>query len=113
MAAFYFDSSVLAKLYHSEVGTPKVVAIVEAGGAEIRISPLPAVELRSVFESMYPRPVSRSSRQPSVRSEQYAFSTSVYARLAQRLSGFITERPSISATLHRAVSAATKRSINS
>ena len=39
----------MAKLYHPEVGTPKVVEIIEAVGAQIRISRLTVVELRSVF----------------------------------------------------------------
>ena len=49
MSAYYFDTSALAKLYHLEVGTPKVVEIVEAIGAQVRISRLSVVELRSVF----------------------------------------------------------------
>ena len=49
MSADFFDTSALAKLYHPEVGTPKVVEIAEAGGAQLRISRLTVVELRSVF----------------------------------------------------------------
>jgi predicted nucleic acid-binding protein len=49
LSAYYFDTSALAKLYHLEVGTPKVVEIVEAIGAQVRISRLSVVELRSVF----------------------------------------------------------------
>ena len=49
MSAYFFDTSALAKLYHPEVGTPKVVEIAEAAGAQIRISRLTVVELRSVF----------------------------------------------------------------
>ncbi len=49
MSAYFFDTSALAKLYHPEVGTPKVVEIIEAVGAQIRISRLTVVELRSVF----------------------------------------------------------------
>ena len=37
------------KLYHAEVGTARVVEIAEAGGAQLRISRLTVVELRSVF----------------------------------------------------------------
>jgi predicted nucleic acid-binding protein len=44
-----FDTSALAKLYHPEIGTPKVVEIVETVGVQIQISRLTAVELRSVF----------------------------------------------------------------
>ena len=49
MAAYFFDSSALAKLYHPEVGTPKVDRIVQATDSEIGISRLTAVELPSVF----------------------------------------------------------------
>jgi len=49
LSAYFFDTSALAKLYHPEVGTPKVVEIIEAVGAQIRISRLTVVELRSVF----------------------------------------------------------------
>jgi predicted nucleic acid-binding protein len=49
LAAYFFDTSALAKLYHPEVGTSKVVEIVQARGAQVRISRLTVVELRSVF----------------------------------------------------------------
>ena len=49
MSAYFFDTSALAKLYHPEVGTPEVVELVEAKGAQVRISRLTVVELRSVF----------------------------------------------------------------
>ena len=49
MSSYFFDTSALAKLYHPEIGTPKVVEIVEAVGVQIRISRLTVVELRSVF----------------------------------------------------------------
>lgn len=49
MPGYFFDTSALAKLYHPEIGTPKVVQIIEAVGAQIRISRLTVVELRSVF----------------------------------------------------------------
>ena len=49
MSGYFFDTSALAKLYHPEIGTPKVVEIVEAVGVQIRISRLTVVELRSVF----------------------------------------------------------------
>jgi predicted nucleic acid-binding protein len=49
LAAYFFDTSALAKVYHQEVGTPKVVEIVDAIGAQVRISRLTVVELRSVF----------------------------------------------------------------
>ena len=49
MAAYYFDSSALAKFYHPEVGTPAVDRIIQAADNKIRISRLTAVELPSVF----------------------------------------------------------------
>jgi predicted nucleic acid-binding protein len=49
LAAYFFDTSALAELYHPEVGTPEVVEIAEAIGAQVRISRLTVVELRSVF----------------------------------------------------------------
>ena len=49
MAAYYFDSSALAKFYHPETGTPAVDQIIQAAGNTIRISRLTVVELPSVF----------------------------------------------------------------
>jgi hypothetical protein len=49
LSAYFYDTGALAKLYHPEIGTPKVVEIVEASGAQVQISRLTAVELRSVF----------------------------------------------------------------
>jgi len=49
LAAYFFDTSALAKLYHPEVGTPEVDEIVGAAGAQVRISRLSVVELPSVF----------------------------------------------------------------
>jgi predicted nucleic acid-binding protein len=49
LAAYFFDSSALAKLYDPEVGTPEVDRIVEHAGNQIRISRLTVVELPSVF----------------------------------------------------------------
>lgn len=49
MASYFFDTSALAKRYHQEVGTPEVEQIFQAVGAEIMISRLAVVELRSVF----------------------------------------------------------------
>jgi len=49
LSSYFFDTSALAKLYHPEIGTPKVVEIVETVGVQIQISRLTAVELRSVF----------------------------------------------------------------
>jgi hypothetical protein len=49
LPGYFFDTSALAKLYHAEVGTPKVDEIVEAAGTQVLISRLTVVELRSVF----------------------------------------------------------------
>lgn len=49
MAAYFFDSSALPKLYHPEVGTREVDRLVQAPGSRTRISRLSVVELPSVF----------------------------------------------------------------
>jgi predicted nucleic acid-binding protein len=49
VAAYFFDSSALAKLYHPEVGTPEIDEIVQMPGSQVRISRLTVVELPSVF----------------------------------------------------------------
>ena len=49
MAAYFFDSSALAKLYHREIGTEEVDRIVSAPGNQVRLSRLAVVELSSVF----------------------------------------------------------------
>jgi predicted nucleic acid-binding protein len=49
LAAYFFDSSALAKLYHPEAGTPAVDQIIQAAENKIRISRLTVVELPSVF----------------------------------------------------------------
>jgi hypothetical protein len=49
LAAYFFDSSALARLYHPEVGTPEVGKIVRTRGIQVRISRLTVVELPSVF----------------------------------------------------------------
>ena len=49
MAAYFFDSSALAKFYHPEVGTPEVDRIFRTPGIQVRISRLTVVELPSVF----------------------------------------------------------------
>ena len=49
MAAYFFDSSALAKRYHPEVGTSKVDQIVQEATSQIRISRLTVVELASVL----------------------------------------------------------------
>jgi len=45
----FFDSSALAKLYHSEIGTPTVDQLVRTTGNRVRISRLTVVEMSSVF----------------------------------------------------------------
>lgn len=49
MARYFFDSSALAKRYHPEIGTPKVLSIFQESGREIRISRLSFLEIQSVF----------------------------------------------------------------
>ena len=49
MARYFFDSSALAKRYHPELGTPKVLWIFGERGREIRISNLSFLEIQSVF----------------------------------------------------------------
>ena len=49
MPADFFDARALAELYHAEVGTPKLVEIAEASGAQLRASRLTVVELRYGF----------------------------------------------------------------
>jgi len=38
LAAYYFDSSALAKFYHPAVGTPAVDRIIQSADNKIRIS---------------------------------------------------------------------------
>ena len=49
MARYLFDSSALAKRYHPEAGTSKVLAIFAESHKEVRISKLTFVEVQSVF----------------------------------------------------------------
>ena len=49
MPAYFFDSSALVKLYHSEVGTPVVDDLVTAANNRVRISRLAPAELMSAF----------------------------------------------------------------
>ena len=49
MAGYFFDSSALAKLYHPELGTPKVLQIFSQPERKILISRLTLVEIQSVF----------------------------------------------------------------
>jgi uncharacterized protein len=49
MADYFFDSSALAKHYHTEVGSPKVEGLLAEAGARYLISRLTVIELQSVF----------------------------------------------------------------
>ena len=49
MPSYFFDSSALAKRYHSKVGTETVDEIIQAADSTIRISRLTMVEMASVF----------------------------------------------------------------
>ncbi len=49
MAAFFFDSSALAKRYHVESGTAAVLAIFDLEESRIFVSRLSLVEIRSAF----------------------------------------------------------------
>jgi predicted nucleic acid-binding protein len=51
MARYFMDTSALVKLYHAEVGTSTVRAIVAEPGGELLISRLAAVEMLSAFAS--------------------------------------------------------------
>jgi hypothetical protein len=49
LAAYFFDTSALAKRYHLEEGTARVQAIFAESGTRIVISHLTVVEMRSMF----------------------------------------------------------------
>ena len=49
MAAYFFDSSALVKLYHAEAGTPAVDRIANAADSRILISRLTVAEITSAF----------------------------------------------------------------
>ncbi len=49
MARYFLDSSALAKVYHAEPGTPKMVALLADTGSEFYISSLSVIEIQSVF----------------------------------------------------------------
>ena len=49
MAGYFFDSSALAKLYHSEIGSASVFRIFSEPGRTILVSRLTLVEIQSVF----------------------------------------------------------------
>ncbi len=49
MPRYFVDSSALAKVYHVETGTSKMVAMLAEPGSEFFISSLTVIEIRSVF----------------------------------------------------------------
>jgi predicted nucleic acid-binding protein len=49
LAAYFFDTSALAKFYHVELGSGEVESIIRSEESEIRISRLTVVELASAF----------------------------------------------------------------
>jgi predicted nucleic acid-binding protein len=49
LSRYFFDSSALAKRYHPEIGTAKIMSIFAEPDCEVRISRLTFVELQSVF----------------------------------------------------------------
>jgi len=49
MAAYFVDSSALAKLYHPEIGTPEMDLIVAQEANRLCISRLTMLEIRSAF----------------------------------------------------------------
>ena len=49
MAAYFFDTSALAKLYHQEAGSERVEELVRTPNHRILISRLAVVEMHSVF----------------------------------------------------------------
>jgi predicted nucleic acid-binding protein len=49
MLRYFLDSSALAKAYHAEAGTPKIVALLNEPGSEFIISSLTVIEMQSVF----------------------------------------------------------------
>ena len=49
MAGYFLDSSAIGKLYHAEVGTPVVQALLTQAGATLYVSRLAVVEVPSAF----------------------------------------------------------------
>lgn len=49
MPGYFFDTSVLAKLYHGEIGSEKAEALAEAPDTRLIVSQLSLVEIQSVF----------------------------------------------------------------
>jgi predicted nucleic acid-binding protein len=49
LATYFFDSSALAKRYHPEDGSAKIMTVFREPGRRIIISHLTVVEMRSMF----------------------------------------------------------------
>jgi predicted nucleic acid-binding protein len=49
MPRYFLDSSALAKAYHAETGTAKMLALLQEQGSEFFISSLTVIEIQSVF----------------------------------------------------------------
>lgn len=49
MPGYFIDTSALAKLYHTEIGSPKMEALAESPGARLIVSQLSLIEIQSVF----------------------------------------------------------------
>ncbi len=49
MPRYFLDSSALAKAYHVETGTPKLLALLADAGSQFIISSLTVIEIQSVF----------------------------------------------------------------
>lgn len=49
MAGYFLDTSVLAKLYHPEIGSERMESLVQAPGTRLIISQLSLIEIQSVF----------------------------------------------------------------
>ncbi len=68
MAAYFVDSSALAKLYHPEIGTPAMDLIVAPEASRLWISRLTMLEIRSVFAiKVRTRFISREDAEGTVR----------------------------------------------
>lgn len=49
MPRYFLDSSALAKAYHVETGTPKMLALLADASSQFYISSLTVIEIQSVF----------------------------------------------------------------
>jgi len=68
LAAFFFDTSALVKLYHIEAGTPAVDQIVNAADSRIGISRLTVAEITSAFAiKVRTQSISRDDAELSLR----------------------------------------------